>query len=92
MFLICETAPETEPSEGLAYVVICTAEEDSELDEALREAFGDQYIRSDTYAYEMTEDGYKKLAEKVFDNLDSQGAFDQTKRQMETALKQLTEL
>ena len=87
-----ETAPETEPSEGLAYVVICTAEEDSELDEALREAFGDQYIRSDTYAYEMTEDGYKKLAEKVFDNLDSQGAFDQTKRQMETALKQLTEL
>lgn len=87
-----ETAPETEPSEGLAYVVICTAEEDSELDEALREAFGDQYIRSDTYAYEMTEDGYKKLAEKVFDNLDSQGAFDQTKRQMETALQQLTEL
>ena len=87
-----ENAPKEEPSERIPFVVICTAEEDSELDEALREAFGDQYIRSDTYAYEMTEDSYKKLAETVFEKLDGQGSFDDAKRQMETALEQLNDL
>ena len=56
-------AKETEPSITRAFVVICTAEEGSDLDEALREAFGDRYIRNDTYAYEMSEDSYRKLAE-----------------------------
>ena len=87
-----ENALKEEPSERTPFVVICTAEEDSELDEALREAFGDQYIRSDTYAYEMTEDSYKKLAETVFEKLDGQGSFDDAKRQMETALEQLNDL
>ena len=72
--------------------MICTAEEDSDLDEALREAFGDRYIRSDTYAYEMTEDSYVKLAEKVYENLDSQGCFDDVKRQTEAAAEQLRNL
>ena len=86
------SARKTEQAGNLAYVVICTAEENSELDEALREAFGDRYIRSDTYAYEMTEDSYKKLAETVFEKLDSQGSFDDAKRQMEAALQQLKDL
>ena len=87
-----ESAPELEPSVTGAFVVICTAEEDSDLDEALREAFGDRYIRSDTYAYEMTEDSYRKLAEQVFENLDSQGSFDDAKRQIREATEQLGNL
>ena len=85
-------AKETEPSITRAFVVICTAEEDSDLDEALREAFGDRYIRNDTYAYEMSEDSYRKLAEKVFDNLEEQGCFDDVKRQTESAVEQLKNL
>ena len=85
-------AKETEPSITRAFVVICTAEEDSDLDEALREAFGDRYIRNDTYAYEMSEDSYRKLAEKVFDNLEEQGCFEDVKRQTESAVEQLKNL
>lgn len=85
-------AKETEPSITRAFVVICTAEEDSDLDEALREAFGDRYIRNDTYAYEMSEDSYRKLAERVFDNLEEQGCFDDVKRQTESAVEQLKNL
>ena len=85
-------AKETEPSITRAFVVICTAEEGSDLDEALREAFGDRYIRNDTYAYEMSEDSYRKLAEKVFDNLEEQGCFEDVKRQTESAVEQLKNL
>ena len=85
-------AKETEPSITRAFVVICTAEEGSDLDEALREAFGDRYIRNDTYAYEMSEDSYRKLAERVFDNLEEQGCFDDVKRQTESAVEQLKNL
>ena len=42
-------------SEELPYVIICTVDEESELDESLKEAFGDRYIRHGTYADEMTE-------------------------------------
>ena len=86
------TAQNSEPSAALPFVVICTAEEDSDLDRALTEAFGDRYIRNDTYAYEMSEDSYRKLAEKVFDNLESQGCFDDVKRQTESAVEQLKNL
>ena len=85
-------AKETEPSLTRAFVVICTAEEDSDLDRALKEAFGNRYIRNDTYAYEMSEDSYRKLAEKVFDNLETQGCFDDVKRQTESAVEQLKNL
>ena len=85
-------AAQEEPSATRAYVVICTAEEDSDLDAALKEAFGDKYIRNDTYAYEMSEDNYRTLAEKVFEILDSQGCFDDVKRQTGAALEQLGNL
>ena len=85
-------AAQEEPSATRAYVVICTAEEDSDLDAALKEAFGDQYIRNDTYAYEMSEDNYRTLAEKVFEILDSQGCFDDVKRQTGAALEKLGNL
>ena len=76
-------------SEELPYVVVCTADEESELDESLKEAFGDHYIRHDTYANEMTEDGYKELAQKVYANLDGQGCFDEMKSQIEKAVEEL---
>ena len=74
------------------YVLICTAEEGSDLDIALQEAFGDNYIRNDTYAYEMSEESYKSLAEKVFEKLDGQGCFDEVKKQTLDAAQQLKNL
>lgn len=78
-----------ESSEELPYVVICTADEESELDESLKEAFDDHYIRHDTYADDMTEDGYKELAQRVYANLDRQGCFDEMKSQIEKAAEKL---
>lgn len=79
----------SDPSEKLPYVVICTVDEESELDESLKEAFENHYIRHDTYAYEMTEDDYKELAQKVYANLDGQGCFDEMKSQIEKAVVEL---
>ena len=78
-----------ETSDELPYVVVCTAEEESELDERLKEIFGDRYIRNDTYASEMTEDDYKDLAQKVYANFDGQGCFDEMKETIEKAIEGL---
>ena len=79
-----------EESAELPYVVVCTAEEESELDEGLKEAFGDHYIRNDTYVPElMTEENYKKLAQKVYANLDGQGCFNEMKETIEKAVEEL---
>lgn len=85
-------AQEDETPDERRYVVICTADEDSELDDALREAFGEHYIRSNTYASDMTEDSYKELAQKVYDKLDSQGCFNAVKKQTEEVVRQLEDL
>lgn len=93
-----ETAEETEPSEETEgvddrqYVVICTAEEDSDLDAALAEAFGDHYIRNDLYAYEMDEEEYQKLAQRVYDKMDGMGCFDAAKKRTEKAVEDLDNL
>lgn len=78
-----------ESSKELPYVVICTVNEESELDESLKEAFGDHYIRHDTYADEMMEDDYKKLAQKVYANLDSQRCFDEMKETIAETVEKL---
>ena len=78
-----------ESSEELPYVVICTADEESKLDESLKEAFGDRYIRHNTYADEMTKEDYKELAQKVYANLDGQGCFEEMKETIEKAVKEL---
>ena len=80
-----------ETSSELPYVVVCTVEEESELDERLKEIFGDRYIRNDTYASGMTEDDYKALAQKVYANLDGQGCFDEMKETVEKAVEELKE-
>lgn len=79
-------------NEEIPYVVICTAAVDSEVDNSLRDAFGDRYIRNDTYASEMSEEDYVKLAEKVYANLDSQGCFSNVNERIEIANRQLAEL
>lgn len=76
-------------SKELPYVLICTTDEESDLDESLKEAFGDQYIRNDSYADDMTSDNYKELAQKVYANLDGQGCFDEIKTQIEKAAEEL---
>ena len=78
-----------EASGELPYVVVCTVEEESELDERLKEIFGDRYIRNDTYASEMTEDDYKDLAQKVYANFDGQGCFDEMKETIQKAIEGL---
>ena len=79
----------SDSSEELPYVIICTVDEESELDESLKEVFGDHFIRNETYVDDMTSDGYKELAQKVYANLDGQGCFDEMKTQIEQAVKEL---
>lgn len=73
---------------NLPYVVICTAEEDSDIDRAMKKQFGDHYIRNDGYSAEMTERTYRKLAQQVYDNLDAQGCFDEIKSQIAVAINE----
>ena len=80
---------DSESSVELPYVVICTADEESELDESLKEAFEDHYIRHDAYVDEMTEDDYKELAQKVYANLDGQGCFDEMRETIAKAVEEL---
>lgn len=87
-----EIDSENEESSELPYIIICTAEVDSEVDNLLRDAFGDKYIRNDIPASEMTEEEYKKLAEIVYNNLDSQGCFLEIEDRITKATEQLIEL
>jgi len=59
-----------------AYVVICTTEADSEWDKALRSAAGDHYLRSDKPVDGMEEADFDQLAQRAFEKLKAQGAFD----------------
>ena len=83
-----ETGTSAEPAYDRPFVVICTAVEGSDLDKALRKRFGTRYIRNDGYASEMTEHNYKKLAQEVYDNLDSQGCFTDVKAQILVAVQE----
>ena len=72
--------------------MLCTVESDSDLDAALREEFGDHYIRSDLYADALTADNCKNLAQTVFDALDAQGCFDDVKNTTRQAVEALDDL
>lgn len=67
------------------YVVICTTEEGSDLDRQLSNKFGSHYIQNGVFAGEMTEMSYNELAQKVCQNLDEQGCFDEVKEKIEKA-------
>lgn len=85
-----ETAEEE--SYNLPYVVICTTADNSNLDKALKNKFGNCYIRNDQYSNEMTDRMYKKLAQQVYDNLDSQGCFTDIKASIVVAIQEADNL
>ena len=89
IFFFEDDSADEESSDKLPYVLICTTDEESDLDESLKETFGDQYIRNDAYADDMTSNDYKELAQKVYANLDRQGCFDDMKAQIEKAAEEL---
>jgi len=72
----------------LPFVVICTTEEDTDLDKAMEKRFKDHYIRNDNYSNEMTDRTYKKLAKQVYDSLNSQGCFADVQAQITTAIQE----
>ena len=79
---------EEEDSYDLPFVVIFTTDEGSEMDRAMGNAFGSHYIRNDEYASSMTDRTYKKLAQQVYENLDSQGCFDEVKEKIALAVQE----
>ena len=83
---------EEESSVSHSFAVICTVEGDSDLDTALREEFGDHYIRSDLYADSLNADNCKNLAQKVYEALDAQGCFDTVKEITAQAIEALDDL
>ena len=87
-----EEGSEKETSVSHAFVVLCTVESDSDLDTALKEEFGDHYIRSDLYADSLNADNCKNLAQKVYEALDAQGCFDTVKETTAQAIEALDDL
>lgn len=84
-----EEDEEEERSYDLPFVVIFTTYEGSEMDKAMSDAFGSRYIRNDDgNSSEMTDRTYKKLAQQVYDNLDSQGCFDRIKEKIALAVQE----
>lgn len=72
----------------LPFVVIFTTDEGSEMDRAMGNAFGSRYIRNDEQSSAMTDRTYKKLAQQVYENLDSQGCFDSVKEKIALAIQE----
>ena len=72
----------------LPFVVIFTTDEGSEMDRAMGNAFGSRYIRNDNQSSAMTDRTYKKLAQQVYENLDSQGCFDSVKEKIALAIQE----
>ena len=83
-----EETEQTITSYNRPFVVICTTPENSSLDKALTGKFGTRYIRNDSYSNEMTDRMYKKLAQKVYDNLDQQGCFTDIKGKISLAIQE----
>lgn len=72
----------------LPFVVVCTTDEGSELDEALQDNYGSRYIRNDIYVNRMKEMNYTSLAQKVYENLDQQGCFSSAKDKITRAIQE----
>ena len=72
----------------LPFIVIFNTDEGSDIDVAMRDAFGDRYIRNESSTAEMNEQSYRKLAQKVYENLDAQGCFDEAKGKIAEIVKE----
>ena len=79
---------EEESNYDLPFVVIFSTDEGSDIDKAMSEAFGNRYIRNEGTYMEMTDRTYKKLAQKVYENLDEQGCFNEVKEKIALALQE----
>ena len=77
-----------EDAYDLPFVVVFTTDEGSEIDKAMGSAFGSRYIRNEGYSTEMTDRTYRKLAQQVYENLDSQGCFDSIKEKVALAIQE----
>lgn len=77
-----------EDSYDLPFVVIFTTDEGSEIDKAMGRVFGSRYIRNNEYSSTMTDRTYKKLAQQVYENLDSQGCFESVKEKIALAIQE----
>lgn len=78
-------------SYNLPFVVICTTDAGSDIDNAMSDAFGNRYIRNESSSAEMNEQAYRKLAQKVYENLDAQGCFDEAKEKIAKIVKEAEE-
>ena len=74
------------------YAIVCTTDKDSELDEALEETFGDNYIRNPYNKNMASESNYGKLAKLVYAELDNQGCFGNIKGKVSEAEENLKDL
>ena len=78
-------------SYNLPFVVICTTDTGSDIDNAMSDAFGNRYIRNESSSAEMNEQAYRKLAQEVYENLDAQGCFDEAKEKIAKIVKEAEE-
>ena len=85
-----EAAAEVEPGPvyEIPFVVICTTEQGSELDNAMADAFGSRYIRNQAVTADMTEKSYKELAQQVYDALNAQGCFDEVRGKIASVVEE----
>ena len=81
-----------ETAYDLPYIVICRTKEDSDLDIALKNEFGDNYIRNDLYSKEMYGNAFNALAKNVYDILDKQGCFTDIKEKIMNAVEEVNDL
>ena len=83
-----EDDEEAETVYEIPFVVVVTTEQGSELDAAMAEAFGTRYIRNQSPTAEMTEKSYKELAQQIYENLDSQGCFDEVRGKITSVVEE----
>lgn len=74
------------------YVVVCTTREGSALDEGLKAAFGDHYIRNDLAPSEMGLSPTIRLSREVYEVLARYGTFDEVKEGIRAAMAELEAL
>ena len=83
---------QNETAYDLPYIVICRTKEGSDLDNALKNEFGDNYIRNDQYSSEMYGNAFNALAKNIYEILDEQGCFTNIKEKIMKAVEEVNDL
>ena len=87
-----EQEPLLDLTNSLPFVIICKANDGSNLDIAMESEFGDHYIRTDSYSSEMYENSFWSLSQNIYKSLDNQGCFSDIKAQIRTAIEEVNDL